>query len=148
MSNQTKIIVLKQKNLIYGFLITAVVILLVSILLLMSNKKQTTPTEQYDSHFNYTAGIYSSTVVLNGNPVELQVTMDENLIHHINAVNISETMETSYPLFNSCLEDISCQVIANNSTENVTYSDDNKYTSMVLINAINSAIEKSISSSK
>lgn len=146
MNKQTKIIVLKQKKLIYGLLIIAAAILLVSILLLANSENPTQPSAPQNP-FPYTAGVYSSTVVLNGNPVELKVTMDDNLIHHIHAVNISETAQTSYPLFNSCLEDIATQVISNNSTENVTYSTENKYTSMVLINAIHSAIEKSLAQS-
>jgi len=47
-----------------------------------------------------------------------------------------------YPLISSSLSDIASQVIKNNSTENITYSQDARYTSIVLIGAINDALEK------
>lgn len=147
MNKQTKIIVLQQKKLICALILILIIIAFCLAMLIPKNKSIAPPTEQPLLTPQYTAGVYSSTVVLNGNPVELKVTMDKNYIHQISAINISETMETSYPLFNSCLQDITTQVIANNSTENVTYASDNKYTSMVLIGAIESAIQKSIAQS-
>lgn len=143
MSSQTKIIVLKQKNLLYGALIAAAVIILILVILFALPKDTNSPASNGDFS-QYTAGVYSSTVVLNGNPVEIKVTIDENLIHHIDASNISDSVETMFPLFHSSLDEIAGQVIANNSTQNVTYSSENKYTSIVLLEAIDSAIAKSM----
>lgn len=142
MSSQTKIIVLNQKKLIYGALIILACIVLIVFLLLMPAKEKTLAPQ--DDMFQYTAGVYSSTVVLNGNPVEICVTMDENLIHHIETKNVSEAIETNFPLFQTSFNEISTQVIDNNSTQNVTYSGENKYTSTILLDAIEAAISKSI----
>lgn len=141
MSSQTKIIVLNQKKLIYGALIILACIVLIIFLMMLPNKEA--PSTPDDNTFQYTAGVYSSTVVLNGNPVEICVTIDENLIHHIETRNVSDAIETNFPLFQSSFEDISSQVISNNSTHNVTYSSENKYTGTILLEAIESALSKS-----
>jgi uncharacterized protein with FMN-binding domain len=47
-----------------------------------------------------------------------------------------------YPLITASLESVSEQIIKNNSTDNITYNEDNKYTSVVLVNAIKQALEK------
>ena len=141
MSSQTKIIVLKQKNLIYGAFIAIVcIILILALIFMLPGQKDTSQPENNVSQS--TAGVYSSSVVLNGNPVEIKVTIDDNLIHHITAVNVSDSVETMFPLFDSCLDEIVTQVIENNSTQNVTYSSENKYTSIILIEAIDNAIAK------
>lgn len=143
MSGPTKIIVLKQKKLIYGAVI-ALVLIAILLFFICSTPNKEKPSDTSDSPMQYTAGVYSSTVILNGNPVEIKVTIDENLIHHIGTANVSDSIETMYPLFGSCFDDIAAQVVAGNSTKNVTYNAENKYTSIVLLEAIESAIEKSI----
>lgn len=47
-----------------------------------------------------------------------------------------------YPLMEPALESISEQVCASQSTDNITYADDNQYTSMVLLNAVKEALAK------
>lgn len=143
MSGPTKIIVLKQKNLIYGAVI-ALVLIAILLFFICSTPGREKTSETPDSPAQYTAGVYSSTVILNGNPVEIKVTIDENLIHHIGTSNVSDSVETMYPLFGSCFDDIAAQVVANNSTKNVTYNSENRYTSIVLLEAIETAIEKSL----
>lgn len=137
MTSQTRIIVIKQKNLIYAAISFAVIILLIIFILI--NGKDTAPETTTPE---YVAGVYSSTIVLNGNPVDIQVTVDTDKIHGIGIVNTSEAIATMYPMFGSCFEEIKNQVITNNSTENITYSADNRYTSIVITNAIKEAIDK------
>ncbi|MDD6572617.1 MAG: hypothetical protein PUF12_09570 [Thermoflexaceae bacterium] len=141
MSSQTKIIVLKQKNLIYGAFIAIVcIILILALIFMLPGQKDTSQPENNVSQ--YTAGVYYTSVVLNGKPVEIKVNIDDNLNNHITAVNVSDSVETMFPLFDSCLDEIVTQVIENNSTQNVTYSSENKYTSIILIEAIDNAIAK------
>ncbi len=139
MSNQTKIIVIRQKHLLTGLIITVAVLLLVFIAL-QKDSGASTPEEEHQQ--NYTAGVYSSTILLNGNPIEIRVTMDNDLIHDITTANVSDSIETVFPLFDSCFEEIATQVIANNSTNNITYSEGNQYTGTVLLEAIEVAIDK------
>jgi len=47
-----------------------------------------------------------------------------------------------YPLVEPALESLSEQIYKKQSLENITYSEENQYTSMVLINAIEDALDK------
>ena len=47
-----------------------------------------------------------------------------------------------YPLMEPALESIASQIYSSQSTENITYEEDNKYTSMLLLEAIRSALAK------
>lgn len=42
----------------------------------------------------------------------------------------------------SSIKDISNQIVENQSTDSITYSEDNKYTYSILIDAINQTLEK------
>ena len=70
------------------------------------------------------------------------MTVDSNQIKSISLVNASTSIETMYPLISSSLDNIASQVIRNNSTDNITYQNDSKYTSIVLVKAINEALDK------
>ena len=47
-----------------------------------------------------------------------------------------------YPLMEPTLDALSTQICESQSTENITYSEENKYTSMLLLDAINKALDK------
>lgn len=94
----------------------------------------------------YVAGVYSSSLVINDNTIDVEVVVDEDHINSIRLVNLSEAVTTMYPLMQPALEDLTDQIITNQSLEGVTYSEDNKYTSMVLLDAIQTALEKAIPS--
>ena len=47
-----------------------------------------------------------------------------------------------YPLVEPALDALSSQIYTSQSTENITYSEENKYTSMLLLEAIDNALEK------
>ena len=57
-------------------------------------------------------------------------------------MNLSETTTAMYPLMEPTLESLASQIYASQSTENITYEDENKYTSMLLLEAIKSALAK------
>lgn len=139
MNSQTKIIVIRQKNLIYFAIAVAVILLLIIFIFLSGG---TPSTENSSTGTEYIAGVYSSTIVLNGNPMDIQVVMDTDKIHGIDLVNTSESIATMYPVFSSCFDDIKNQVIANNSADNIVHSENNRYTSIVITNAIEAAISK------
>lgn len=139
MNSQTRIIVIRQKYLLY-LAVCLAIILLLGILIMVTGKD----TGNKESTTEYVAGVYSSTIVLNGNPVDIQVIIDTDKIHSIGIVNTTESIATMYPMFGSCFDDIKNQVIAANTTENIVYSPDNRYTSIVITNAIEEAIKKAI----
>ena len=90
----------------------------------------------------YHAGVYTSPITLNDNTFDVEVTVDENHINSISLVNLSETTTAMYPLMEPALDALSQQICDTQSTENITYSEENKYTSMLLLDAINDALDK------
>ena len=57
-------------------------------------------------------------------------------------VNLDETTAAMYPLMQPALDNLTQQIYEKQSLEDISYADDNQYTSMVLLNAIESALEK------
>ena len=49
-----------------------------------------------------------------------------------------------YPLIQPSFEDLADQIIKNQSLEGITYADDSKYTSMILLDAITSSLNKAL----
>lgn len=79
---------------------------------------------------------------MSSNPVNIEVVVDHEQIKSISMVNVSEAVTTMYPLISSSLTEIASQIVQNNSTENLVFNDENKYTSIILVNAINTALSK------
>ena len=140
MSAKTSIVVLHMKELIYTVIFAGLGILLVVLLLFMFWPKGK-DGESVET-MNYTAGVYSSSVMFGNHNVDVQVIVDENRINSISLVNLDDSVETMYPLMRPALEAISEQVISKQSTEGITYNADNQYTSLVLLNAVENALTK------
>ena len=127
MSAKTRIVVLHMKEVIYTAIFVGLGIVLVILLLFM---------------LQYTAGVYTSSVMMGSQSADVQVIVDENRIQSISLVSLDETVATMYPLMEPALENVSEQVIKQQSTEGITYRTDNQYTSIVLLNAIENALAK------
>lgn len=139
MSAKTKIVVLRMKELVYTGIFAVLGILLVLLLIYMfAPKKEDAPEET----MKYVAGVYTSSIVFQDRTVDVEVTVDENAIKSISLVNLDETVTAMYPLMEPALEQLTEQILETQSTKNLTYSDDNQYTSMVLLRAIDQALEK------
>lgn len=139
MSAKTKIVVLHMKEMIYTLIFAGLGILLILLLIFMFLPKQEKETAET---MKYVAGVYTSTIQFNDNTIDVQVVVDENSIHSVSLVNLDDTVTTMYPLMEPAVENIADQIISRQSTENISYSDDNQYTSMVVLNAVNDALEK------
>lgn len=92
----------------------------------------------------YTAGVYTSSIQLNDNAIDVEVMVDDNHINSISLVNLDETTAAMYPLMQPALDNLSQQIYEKQSLENISYEDDNQYTSMVLLNAIQAALDKAV----
>ena len=68
--------------------------------------------------------------------------MDENSITSINLDNLEESVSVMYPLMEPALEELSSQIIETQSLDNISYSEDRQYTSMLLLDAIASSLEQ------
>lgn len=90
----------------------------------------------------YNPGVYTSSLSLNGNAVDVQVTVDKNNINSIEMVNLSDSVTTMYPLIENVFNDIADEVIKNGTIQNISYKADNKYTSTMILKAIGEALDK------
>lgn len=151
MSSKTKIVVLHVKELIYTGIFAALGILFIILLIIMflpkEEKKETmsTTTQMTQTTQNsYVPGVYTTSLILNDNVVDIEVTVDEKNINSIRLVNLDEAVTTMYPLIQPSFEDLADQIIKNQSLEGITYSDDSKYTSMVLLDAITASLNKAL----
>lgn len=141
MSAKTKIVVLRMKELIYTGIFVALGILLILLLTYMfapkSKEKATANAEEI-----YVPGVYTSSIMLNGSAVDLAVTVEKNSITSIQMVNVSETIETMYPLMEPSLENLAEQILSSQSLDHITYPEENQYTSMVILDAVDRALKK------
>lgn len=148
MSSKTKIVVLHLKELIYTGIFAVLGILLIILLIIMflpkNDKKNAVTTMTQTSTNTYIPGVYTTSLILNDNVVEIEVTVDEKNINSIRLVNLDEAVTTMYPLIQPSFESLASQIIVNQSLDGITYPDDSKYTSMILLNAISASIEKAI----
>ena len=143
MSSKTKIVVLHLKELIYTGIFALLGILFIVLLIIMFVPKDKKETSTVDAPpETYVPGIYTTSLILNDNVVDVEVTVDETNINDIRIVNLDEAVATMFPLLEPSFDDLANQILASQSLENISYSNDNKYTSMVLLNAIKSSLDK------
>lgn len=139
MSSKTKIVVLHMKELIYTVVFVVLGILMIFLLVFMFWPDK---DEGNQETAKYVAGVYTSSIVFNDNTIDVEVIVDENYINSISLLNLDEAVTTMYPLMEPALDSIKEQIYETQSTDNITYTDDNQYTSMVLLNAIKDALAK------
>lgn len=176
MSSNTKIVVLRSKELVYALvlLVVSVLIIMVAVSLFIPSEdrpeeksSETSPevSSEVSSEVSqgvsseppvdvnagagaiyttdtYVPGIYSSTLQLGSSTVELQITVDKNHINSINMTNIDESITTLYPLMRPTLSELSAVILAEQSIDNISYNDENRYTSMLLMQAITQTLDK------
>ena len=147
MSSKTKIVVFHMKELIYTAIFVGLGVLLIILLVCMFGKKEGNGKEAEET-MKYQAGVYTSSILFNDNILDVEVTVDDNKINSIALVNLDESVATMYPLVEPALKDLADQIYKNQSLDNITYSSENQYTSMVLMNAIEDALEKAAAKGK
>lgn len=103
-----------------------------------SNSKNTAS----DSETTYNPGVYASSLMLNNSSLEIEVCVDSHRINSISVKNMDEAITTMYPLMKNSVNDLSNQIINSQSLENITYTDDCKYTYMILLDAISTTLDK------
>ena len=144
MSSRTKIIVLHMKELIYTGIFIALGILfivLLAIMFLPSGKKEKSREDGQTVDADI-PGIYTTSIELGGSVVDVEIVVDENNINSLRLVNLDEAVATMYPLIEPSFEELSGQITENQSLEGITYSDDSRYTSILLLNAVEASLEK------
>ena len=129
-----------MKELIYTAIFVGLGILLIMLLLFMFLPKK--EKDNSVETMKYVAGVYTSSILFNDSALDVQVIVDENKINSISLVNLNETVATMYPLVEPALEEVADQIIKTQSVENISYQADNQYTTIMLLNAVENALEK------
>lgn len=143
MHSKTKIIVLHMKELVYTGIFILLGILFFILIILMFFSEDKPAGESADAQSTaYVPGVYTTTLQLGQNTLEMEVVLDESNINSIRLVNLSEAVTTMYPLIEPALDDIATQIYDSQSLDEITFSDDNRYTSSVLLEAIRTTIDK------
>lgn len=147
MGSKTKIMVFRMRELIYTGIFIALGIILVILLIFMFRPKKDTVSETAPSTdqtststAKYTPGVYTTPITLNDSAIDVEVTVDADHINSIRLVNLSETVTTMYPLVQPALEELADQIYEAQTTDGITYSEDSKYTSQILLDAIHDAL--------
>lgn len=143
MNSKTRIIVLHLKELIYTgiFAVLGILFLILMVIMFLPEKETPLPQET-EQESRYVPGKYTTSLEIGDAALDVEVVVDEARINSIRLNNLSEAVTTMYPLMEPSLEDLTSQIYEKQSLDDVTYSDDNKYTSMILLDAISSALEK------
>lgn len=152
MSSKTKIVVLHVKELIYTGILVLLGILFLVLLIIMfvpddKDHEETMSDSITSETATYIPGVYTTSLILNGNTVQIELTVDEHNINSVRLVNIDEAVSTMYPLLQPSFDNLATQIVQTQSLDNLSYPEDNKYTSLVLEKAIRSSLDKAIPTS-
>lgn len=147
MSSKPQIFVFHLKEVIYTAIFILLGLLFLLLLFIMfkpdSDKKEENggvSSNNTNDTVSYVPGTYSTTVNLNGQSFEVQVTTAEDQITDISLVSVDSSVSTLYPLLEPTMASLSEQIYENQSLEDLTVSEDATYTSDLLIDAISSSI--------
>ena len=90
----------------------------------------------------YVPGVYTTSLTLNNNVIDVEVVVDENHINSVRLVNINETVTTMFPLVEPAFDSIAGQIYEGVELSNITYDQESRYTSLALIQAIQASLDK------
>ena len=97
-----------------------------------------------ESSIQYTAGVYNSALKLGDNVLNLEVVVDQDRINSVRLLNIDESVSTMYPVVEPCLSRIEEQLVNGVQLTELEYSEESKFTQMMLVDAIQDTLAKAI----
>ena len=168
MSANTKIVVLRRKELLYTGIFAALGVLFVLLLLMLllpgkdtdvssgtpdspdgtaaaempDNVADVSTGAVADTGNTYIPGIYTTELILGNETVNVEVIVSDHAITSVSLADPSETLTTMYPLLESTMESLNDQLCEMQDPEQVTYSAETRYTSLVLLEAVKASLEK------
>lgn len=145
MSAKTKIVVLHLKELIYTgiFAVLGILFIILLIIMFLPKGQETTKNEEPSSEaVTYEPGTYSTSLSLSGSTVSVEIDVDQTGITDLRLANMDEAITTMYPLIQPSFDDLADQILEIQSLDEVAYADENRYTYMVLLDAIETALSQ------
>ena len=167
MSANTKIVVLRRKELLYTGIFAALGVLFIILLLMLllpgkdtdasygtpdspddtaaempDNVADVSTGAVADTGNTYIPGIYTTELILGSETVNVKVIVSDHAITSVSLADPSETLTTMYPLLESTMESLNDQLCEMQDPSQVTYSAETRYTSLVLLEAVKASLEK------
>ena len=155
MQPKTKIMVFKSKELIYTGIFVLMGILLIVLLIFMfkpkkdksdittsetSTQNESTEELSTDTQTTYSPRVYSATKKLCGYDSVVYFSVTDEGVSHVDIQNTNETVTAMYPLLDSALDDINSQLESNIPLDDINYSSEKQYTSVLIIEAVKQAL--------
>jgi len=135
-----------MKEIIYTAIFIGLAILLVMLFLFMFRPKKEAASkaepEETSSMATYAPGLYSASIVLGSQNVNVEVAVSADRINSIALVPLNDSVATMYPLMQPSMDSLAAQIVESQSLEGIEYPAGSQYTSMALMNAIKTAISK------
>ena len=131
-----RIFVLHKKDLIRMGIIALVgiVFVIVALVILLSGGRSETTATRFNP------GTYSSTIILNDEPLHVRVTVSENEILSIYMTDMAEVQRVFYPLFEPQMQNLAEEILRHQSAR-FSPSTDYPVTTSILQDAVLSALE-------
>ncbi|MDD3369175.1 MAG: hypothetical protein PHP50_09870 [Lachnospiraceae bacterium] len=144
MSAKTKIVVFHAKELIYTgiFLVLGILFVLLLFIMFSPEKKAVQTSVSPVATPSYIPGVYTTSILLGDQTVDVEVVVDEDHISSVRLVNLDEAVTTLYPLVEPAFAELADQIYENQSLENITYQEENRYTSLLLLQAVKTSLDK------
>ena len=144
MSSKTKIVVLRMKEIIYTaiFIGLAIFLILLFFFMFRSEKEAPAPTAESVSPAVYAPGVYSASLSLGRQNVNVEVAVSPDRISAVTLVTLNDNVAAMYPMMQPSMDALSAQILESQSLEGLEYPAGSQYTSMALMNAIKTAVTK------
>jgi uncharacterized protein with FMN-binding domain len=142
----TKIFVLQMKDVIrIGlFAILGIIVIVMLVILFIPEKDASTaPPPSSSSQGQYIPGTYSSSIILNNNPLDVRVTVSESNIVSVEMTDMDNVQRVFYPLFEPAIDDLAAQVLESQTVELVSETE-YPVTNGILKDAISTALAKAV----
>mgnify|MGYP006979304537 CR=1 FL=1 len=146
MSANTKIVVLRRKELLYTGIFAALGVLFVILLLMLLLPGKAADTsgapDSPDSTAETVMPDYTTELILGSETVNVEVIVNDHAITSLCLADPDETLTTMYPLLEPTMDSLSEQICETQDLSQVTYSAETRYTSLVLLEAVKASLEK------
>ena len=144
MSSNTKVVVFKAKELLYTgiFLLLGIILILLLIFMFLPKDNEKEPAVSTETNAVYVPGVYTSSVQLGENTLDVQVTVDSQNIKSVNIEQLDDSVKTMYPLIEPSIASINEQLSKISSIDELTFEDESQSTNTILKQAIKNALTK------
>jgi uncharacterized protein with FMN-binding domain len=138
----TKIFVLQLKDVIKTIVFAVFgLVLIVLLVYMLVPKHPTANAAAPNAGALYVPGTYTAEIILNDEPVDVNVTVSGDSILTVSLGSLDETITTFYPLLQPAMDDLSQEIVQYQTTR-LTPSSDYSVTGELLLQAVQSALNQ------